>query len=173
RVREERAFLPKIIPVEIPPPVFILGHWRSGTTHLHHLLAVDPRFAYPNVYQTSFPHTFLTTEARSSRFVGAIIPRTRPMDNVRQAPDSPNEDEFATCTLTFRSPYVGWVFPRRASHYDPYLTFRGVADREVDQWKEALVLFLKKLTWNYGRPLLLKSPPHTCRIRLLLGLFPD
>src|SRR5437763_4198338 len=104
RLREERAFLPKIIPVEIPTPVFILGHWRSGTTHLHHLLAVDRRFACPNVYQTSFPNTFLTTEARSSRFVGAIIPRTRPMDNVRQAPDSPSEDEFATCALTLRSP---------------------------------------------------------------------
>lgn len=32
--------------------------------------------------------------------------------------------------------------------------------------------FLKKLTWKYRRPLVLKSPPHTCRIRLLLQLFP-
>ena len=35
------------------------------------------------------------------------------------------------------------------------------------------MLFLKKLTWKFGKPLLLKSPPHTCRIKLLLGLFPD
>lgn len=35
-----------------------------------------------------------------------------------------------------------------------------------------LVLFLKKLTWRYGKPLLLKSPPHTCRVKLLLNLFP-
>jgi hypothetical protein len=34
-------------------------------------------------------------------------------------------------------------------------------------------LFLKKLTWKYRKPLLLKSPPHTCRIKLLLGLFPE
>ena len=33
--------------------------------------------------------------------------------------------------------------------------------------------FLRKLTLKYGRPLVLKSPPHTARIRLLLGLFPD
>ena len=32
---------------------------------------------------------------------------------------------------------------------------------------------MKKLTLRYGRPLVLKSPPHTARIRLLLGLFPD
>ena len=173
RRHEERRYIPQVTPVDIPPPLFILGHWRSGTTHLHHLLAADRRFASPNVYQTSYPHTFLTTEARAARFVGAMIPPARPMDNVRQAPDSPNEDEFAICTMTFRSPYVGWVFPRRAGHYDRYLTFRGVPEREVGEWKDALVLFLKKLTWKYGRPLLLKSPPHTCRIGLLLGLFPE
>ena len=30
-----------------------------------------------------------------------------------------------------------------------------------------------KLSWKYGRALVLKSPPHTCRIRLLLEMFPD
>jgi hypothetical protein len=36
-----------------------------------------------------------------------------------------------------------------------------------------LLLFLRKLTWKYGvRLLVLKSPPHTCRIKLLLELFP-
>src|SRR6476661_4351039 len=33
---------------EVSPPLFVLGHWRSGTTHLHNLLAVDERFAFPN-----------------------------------------------------------------------------------------------------------------------------
>ena len=47
-------------PVE--PPLFILGHWRHGTTHLHNLLAQDPQFAYPTLYQTLYPRTFLTTE---------------------------------------------------------------------------------------------------------------
>lgn len=173
RRHEEQVYIPQVREVAIPPPLLILGHWRSGTTHLHHLLATDRRLASPNVYQTSFPHTFLTTEARTAKLVGAMLPPTRPMDNVRQATDSPNEDEFATCTMTFRSPYVGWTFPRRAEHYDRYLTFRGVPEHEVGQWRDALVLFLKKLTWKYGRPLLLKSPPHTCRIRLLLGLFPE
>jgi hypothetical protein len=34
-------------------------------------------------------------------------------------------------------------------------------------------MFLKKLTLRHGRPLVLKSPTHTARVRLLLGLFPD
>ena len=29
-----------------PEPVFILGHPRTGTTHLHNLLSLDPAFAF-------------------------------------------------------------------------------------------------------------------------------
>src|SRR5210317_1805419 len=32
-------------------PVFILGHWRSGTTLLHELLAADPSHMAPTTYQ--------------------------------------------------------------------------------------------------------------------------
>ena len=33
------------------PPIFILGHWRTGTTLLHELLSLDPRHGYPTSYQ--------------------------------------------------------------------------------------------------------------------------
>src|SRR4029079_1152655 len=52
---------------EVQPPLFVLGHWRSGTTHLHNLLTVDERFAFPNNYQVFYPHTFLTTAALGAR----------------------------------------------------------------------------------------------------------
>jgi hypothetical protein len=74
--------------------------------------------------------------------------------------------------MPFLSPCTGWVFPRRQQHYDRYLTFRDVPEEEVRRWKDAFRLLLKKLTWKLRRPLLLKSPPHTARIRLLLEMFP-
>lgn len=169
RLYEDKTFGSKVTDVEIEPPTFILGHWRSGTSHLHTLLALDTQFAYPNVFQVFNPHTFLTTE-RYSRFL-FTAPKTRMMDNMRFNAEVPFEDEFATCG-TLRSPYLMWVFPRHGNHYERYLTFRGVPEREVQQWKQALTLFYKKLTWKYSRPLLLKSPPHTARIRLLLEMFP-
>ena len=43
----------------------------------------------------------------------------------------------------------------------------------MECWKRAFTLFLKKLTWKYHKPLLLKSPPHTGRIKLLLEMFPQ
>lgn len=169
---ENNVYGPKVANANIEPPLIILGHWRTGTTHLHSLLAADDRFAYPNTFQVTYPNTFLSTEAFSKLGAG-LLPPTRPMDNVRVSLQAPNEDEFAICGMTLYSPYAGLVFPRRQGQHDPFLTFRDVAEGVVAQWKAALVFFLKKLTWKYGRPLVLKSPPHTCRIRLLLDLFPD
>src|SRR4051812_41917392 len=64
---ERRRYEALVKKESVEPPLFVLGHWRSGTTHLHQLLAQDERFAFPNGYQTAFPRTFLTTEARDSR----------------------------------------------------------------------------------------------------------
>src|SRR5690349_19983432 len=44
---------------EVKAPTFILGFWRSGTTHMPNLLTVHQRFAYHNLYQVYFPHNFL------------------------------------------------------------------------------------------------------------------
>jgi hypothetical protein len=167
---EARKHGPGIARAQVMPPLFILGHWRSGTTHLHNLLALDAQFAYPNVYQVLNPHTFLTTE----RFARALFvsPSTRMMDNVTFNAAVPFEDEFATCG-TLRSPFLTWVFPRDRDEYQKYLTFRGVPEREVAEWTAALTCFYRKLTLKYERPLVLKSPPHTGRIKLLLDTFPD
>ena len=159
--------------LEVLPPLFVLGHWRNGTTHLHNLLTVDGRFAFPNNYQCLYPFTFLTAERLHSRVVDFFMPKRRPMDNVEWNMSSPQEDEFAICISNFNSPYMSWVFPQRREHYDKYLTFRGVPDHEVREWQENLLAFLNKLTWRLKRPLILKSPPHTCRIKLLLQMFPQ
>jgi omega-hydroxy-beta-dihydromenaquinone-9 sulfotransferase len=167
---EERVHGLETSRAQIMPPLFILGHWRNGTTHLHNLLALDTQFAYPTIYQVLNPHTFLTTERYSKALF--VSPSTRMMDNVTLNATVPFEDEFATCG-TLRSPFLTWVFPRDRDEYQKYLTFRGVPEREIAEWTAALTRFYRKLTWKYGRPLVLKSPPHTSRIKLLLDTFPD
>ena len=173
RKKEERLYGEAIADVEIQAPLFILGHWRNGTTPLHYLLTQDKRFTYANIFQVANPHTFLCREDGVYRQSVNDSSQKRPMDNMRFTTKSPGEDEFALSAASLRSPLIGWSFPRRAEHYDRYLTFRGVAEKEVKRWKMAFVTFLKKLTWKYKRPLILKSPAHTARIRLLLEMFPD
>ena len=170
---ENAVYGARVRKTEVRSPLFILGHWRSGTTHLHNLLAVDQRFAYPNLYEIIFPHTFLCSEAIGARLLAPLVPKRRLGDNMAQHIGMAAEDEFALCTTTLRSPYLSWSFPRRAEHYDRYLTMSGVPDSEIAEWKQGLKLFLQKLTWKHRRPLVLKSPTHTGRIRLLLELFPD
>lgn len=173
RWMEELRFRSKWKDVSVEPPVFVLGHWRSGTTHLHYLLGLDDRFACPQLYQVHYPHTFLTTERRFSGPTAFLLPRHRPYDNVKLDLNVPDEDEFAMCVSGFITPYLAGVFPRRAEHYDRFLTFRNASPQAVARWKSSLREFLQKLTLKYGKRLIIKSPPHTCRIKLLLEMFPE
>jgi hypothetical protein len=170
---EEWRYGGKICKAKVHPPLFILGIWRSGTTHLHNLLARDARFACPNTYQVFFPRTFLSTERAGARVLGFFMPRRRPQDNVAMRIDEPQEDEFALCSLTGHSVMLGWAFPHNRDFYDRYLTFRNVPRAEVAEWQGALAYFVQKLSFKHGRPIVLKSPAHTCRIQLLLETFPD
>jgi omega-hydroxy-beta-dihydromenaquinone-9 sulfotransferase len=88
RAYENRKYGPEIADVEVRRPLFILGHWRSGTTYLHNLLAQDEQFAYPNTWQALSPHTFLSTE-RYSTILRLAAPKTRLIDNVAFAPTVP------------------------------------------------------------------------------------
>jgi hypothetical protein len=171
--REAAEYDAKVEDAVIQPPLFVLGHWRSGTTLLHSLLVQDDRFAYPNLFQVTFPHIFLSMEEVVKRDMARAAAQKRSMDNVQVTVDSPGEDEFALASLSLRSPILGWMFSRRETHYDRYLSFRDVSAASVAAWKATFIKYMKKLSWRYQRPLILKSPPHTARVRLLLEMFPD
>ncbi|HUF61383.1 MAG TPA: cytochrome P450 [Verrucomicrobiales bacterium] len=173
RRQEHQLYDEEVKQTQIPPPLFVIGHWRSGTTHLHNLLAQDTeRFAYANTYQVVNPYTFLCTERVHTRRFAWMLPDRRPMDNMALSFAAPQEDEFAPCLMTLRSLYLGISFPRREEHYLRCLSFRDAPQAEVERWKSAFTWFLRKLTFKYGRELALKSPPHTARIRLLLEMYP-
>jgi omega-hydroxy-beta-dihydromenaquinone-9 sulfotransferase len=156
------------------PPLFILGHWRSGTTLLHDLLAQDSmQFNFANTYRVVNPLTFLTTERIVTRLLPGLVPAKRPMDNMALSFTSPQEDEFAPLLMTGLSVYLGVSFPQTGAVYEKYLSFRTVPRPEVEAWKAAFLRFCRKLSLTDPRALLLKSPPHTARIRTILEMFPD
>lgn len=171
--REQRMFGARIATTEVKSPIFILGHYRSGTTHLHNLLAIDPRLAFPDYYQVNFPHTFMTT-GRWGRRLGFLAPRKRPYDKVAVGLGVPAEDELALCVETLLSPHMGWHFPEQAHRYRKYLTLRSAQPRERARWRRSLLDLARKLSLNHGgRTLVLKSPCHTARVPLILETFPD
>jgi hypothetical protein len=154
-------------------PLFIIGHWRTGTTLLHELLILDERHTYPNTYQCLEPNHFLLTERFFRRWVRFLVPSHRPMDNMAAGWERPQEDEFALCMLGQPSPYLTVAFPNHSPQGMEYLDLDRLPDRARKRWKQAFVGFLRRLAINDPRRLILKSPTHSCRIKTLLEIFPD
>lgn len=158
------------------PPVFILGHWRSGTTLLHNILSQDTKnFCFPNTYQVLNPSTFLTTEKVMAPLFDLFSDSVRPMDNVEMGMKMPQEDEFAPMLETLYSVYLSMAFPSRNDYFQRYLSFDEVEASEREEWKEAFMHFSKKLILKHdsNQSILYKTPSHTARIKLLLEMFPD
>jgi hypothetical protein len=154
-------------------PIFIVGHWRTGTTLLHELMIQDERFNFPNTYECMEPNHFLLTERLFTRMFRFLTPSHRPMDNMAAGFDRPQEDEFALCMLGQPSPYLTIAFPNRPPVCPEYLDLEGVPPRALEKWKAVFLRFLKQLTYKNPKRLVLKSPPHSCRIKVLREMFPD
>jgi hypothetical protein len=155
------------------PPIFILGHWRTGTTLLHEFMVLDARHSYPTSLQCFEPNDFLLTEGFMTRYLWFLAPTKRPMDNMALGWDRPQEDEFALCLLGQPSPYLTIAFPNRGPVFPEYLDLEGLSPPALQAWKRTFKNFLQSITFRDPRRLVLKSPPHTCRIKVLRELFPD
>jgi omega-hydroxy-beta-dihydromenaquinone-9 sulfotransferase len=153
-------------------PLFVIGHWRSGTTHLHNLLSLDENFIAPTAYQCLFPSHFVFSQVGGLLF-NLIAPKKRPMDNVPFASYVPHEDEFALAAHSGVSPYMRFLFPISGDESCSQLDPTRLGPESLNQWKRSFMLFLKKLTLSEKKRIVLKSPPHFGRIKLLLELFPD
>jgi len=171
--KENHIYSSEIKNTSVEAPIFILGHWRSGTTLLHNLITHDKQFAYPNLFQTTHPHTFLTREEMVYKALANQDDQKRHMDNVRITFDSPGEDEPALAVLSLKSPVLGWVFPRNWEYYQRFLTFKNAKVEDLTRWSQGLENFMKKLTLRYKKRLILKSPPHTARVNIIKKIFPD
>ncbi len=156
------------------PPIFIIGHWRSGTTLLHEYLVKDRRFAYPTTFQVFAPTHFLLTDWILPRLLWFIIPSKRPMDNMATGFERPQEDEFSLCAMGAPTPYERMAFPNNPPVYLEFLNMKNCKAEDQSAFEAALQWFVKAVSYKSGgRRLILKSPPHTGRIETLRRLFPN
>ena len=186
----------KIREVEIKhPPIFIIGHWRSGTTLLHEYMIQDKQFAFADTYSCFAPQHFLFSRRFFEPWVSFLMPKKRPMDNMAAGLGRPQEDEFALCAMGMPSPYINIIYPNNLPIDAEFLTLKDVSPEQRQAWLDGLEYFLRCLTLAYrgGREqgaggscshptavpaipctnVVFKSPPHTARIATILERFPD
>lgn len=154
-------------------PIFIVGHWRTGSTFLHQLLDLDPNFTVPTLFQVAIPDSFLISHPYYKPLLKRVISGKRPMDNVKLGMDEPQEDEYAIYRITDYSPLERLVFPKSKTYFllddirflpEP----SGMRD-----WEETLGYFFKKLSFKSGKVIVSKNPFNSMRIPELSKLFPQ
>jgi omega-hydroxy-beta-dihydromenaquinone-9 sulfotransferase len=157
---------------KVSAPIFLLGFWRSGTTFLHELFCCDTRFGFPSTYACMNAAHFLLTEQGFHKRRGKQE-AYRPMDNMQYSWTSPQEDEFALLCMGAPSPYEALLVPSLMSDPQVLLELRRRSTEEQDCWKRTIQLFLRELTVQQNKPMVLKSPTHGFRFPLLPSLFPE
>lgn len=156
-------------------PLFILGHWRSGTTFMHNVFSCDKHFGYNTTYQTVFPHLMMWGQPFFKKNMSWLMPDHRPTDNMELAVDLPQEEEFAITNMCPYTYYNFWFLPKHIQEYtDKYLLFNDISPKELKAFEEAFMRVVKISLWNtHGTQFLSKNPPHTGRIKELVKMFPN
>ncbi|NIL97006.1 MAG: sulfotransferase [Planctomycetales bacterium] len=171
---QERRWRRKVEATSIrQSPIFVLGHWRSGTTFLHELLVLDDRHSCATTYECFSPNDFLSTGKFITRWFGFVMPKRRPMDNMAAGWERPQEDEFALLNMGIPSIYETLAFPDHGPQNLDSLDFANFSAQEIRRWQDGWMWFLRRVNFRDPRRLVLKSPPHMARIPTLLKLFPD
>lgn len=173
----ERLLIANHLPAkdELAPPVFILGHWRSGTTHLYNVMTKSGDWGYVPPVATGLPWDLFGIARGARPLLERALPKHRYIDNIPVTPESPQEDEIAIANMSDLSFYHGIYFPQAfATFLARGLFFDGVSAGEIARWQERFVYLLRKLSkLQNGRAMLIKNPVYTGRLAMLREMFPE
>ncbi len=170
-ITEKKRFAKQLKNAKTPDdPLIIIGNWRTGTTLLHQLLAQDPQFTTPTVYQVSNPDHFLISKKYYKPIMSKALGNKRPMDNVKLGIDEPQEDEYALLKTLKNTPLEELLFSGKTSFFNPNKMM--LPSSEEQQFIQQIRYFCKKLAFNKNARVLLKNPFHSMRINALIKAFP-
>ena len=158
-------------------PIFILGHWRSGTSYLQTLLGQDPDLATSTLYRSVFADISLVTEPWLKPILNRIARALRLPFSFQRLPldlDIPAEADVGLCSLL--SPYSytwGHVFPTRLGEWMERLVLHPTPEA-ARGWLLHYDTFIRKLSLaSRGRRIVMKTPGDTARVQLLLRQYPN
>ena len=163
---------PAILTTKLPPPVFIVGLPRTGSTFLHHLLAADRTNRTMPYWESYEPLPPLSGPDQRLERVANMLAQLERIAPVYQAIHPMQADLPEECVALFmnvlRSLQFGIQY--RIPGYAQWLLSQD-ATIAYRAYREQLQIV------QYYRPsgdrLLLKDPTHACHLPALLDVFPD
>jgi omega-hydroxy-beta-dihydromenaquinone-9 sulfotransferase len=171
---ENKRFRAKIESSPVPKsPIFIIGHWRSGSTLLHQIMNLDANMLTPTLFQVAEPDCFLTARKYYRPIMKLLLRKNRPMDQVKLGMDEPQEDEYAIYRLTNHSPLERLIFPLNSNYFLKDCSSFVPAGHEKANWENQILNFFKKLNFGKNKTIVSKNPFNSMRIKELTALFPD
>ena len=154
-------------------PIFIIGHYRTGTTYLMTLMAYDKSKGYVSNVEGYATQFYLGFPKFTRWIIESSLPDVRPMDNVIMGAEEPTEEEYCIGTYTPYGYYTGFIFPRNFDLYSRFLTFDGMP-RHHKRWRKKYHYLVQMLTLGHGgKPLFLKNPVLSYRLRDILDMYPN
>lgn len=169
--------VPRRSPGSLEPPIFIVGHYRSGTTLLHKAMAADPRFASVDTFDLLLPQCPVWLKPICQGAFQAVATALRlKQPFFHDYPlrlEDPNEVEPLLLSLGSElSEYWGYLFPRQASELlGRWIEWPDESLRE--RWKEGYDAQLRRIASRArASPMVVKDPPNTARVTALLELYP-
>ncbi|BAM89014.1 conserved hypothetical protein [Bradyrhizobium oligotrophicum S58] len=176
RFEQDLADFPEIVDVPIARPLFLVGFGRTGSTFLHHLLALDPRARAPRLWELQEPSPPPRPETYET---DPRIGRLRSQSEFRSAvmPDLHKIHEFAVqapeeCQLMMWHGPQHMILGLRSPDY--WQWFRGLSPSQLDvlcagyrRQVQHLQLFHRGGHW------VSKSLAHAHFLPVLFKSFPD
>lgn len=158
---------------KLKPPIFVLGHWRSGTTYLQNLLSRDPQFAWTDPVRTvTYPYGKLMKWLMVP-IQRACLKDARPMDNLNYELNLPIEETFAMATISPHSIIHMLAFPWVYKDYIKAAFSEDLPEKDRKEWRRKYRRMLCKFSAAQGsKRLLLKSPDNTAKVAELMDMFP-
>ncbi|MBO4441210.1 sulfotransferase [bacterium] len=158
----------------VKAPLFVLGHWRCGTTLLHQILSRDPQFGFIKPLVSLTLHFYHLLGWAFKPTITAHLHEGRPMDNIKYSMDLPLEEYLSFSTFETSGVYPLNYFPQAFIEYNMNAYVDQFPEAKRRQWIKSYDRLLRKVTYfNDGKSLVLKSPDNTARVRLLKELYPD
>lgn len=167
---------PDILEEQIRQPIFILGLQRTGSTKLQKILATDPKWHTPLLWEALSPAPLpgepvgdpsmrIAIAQQFADMIYTVAPEAWPGHPM--IPCEVEEETFAV-EMSFR-----WTVPATFANVPTYI--KWVEAHTVVPTYRYLKLILQVLQWQKGaeRPWILKSPWHIGFLAAILEVFPD